>query len=443
MPRLAECGIAEVPLRGAGPGGARLPLHVVRLGARTSKRASEPLFLLAGGPGQAASEAFAAFVPFFEGLNLKRDLVMVDQRGTGRSAPLDCDIPGGLAEQLSADSFEDVARRCARELERDVGDYLTVNAADDLDAVRAGLGYPRIDLLGVSYGTRLALVYAARHPERARALVLDGVAPPWMQLPLSFAADAERALEAHAERCSRGACGKAFGDVRAELDAVLDALEEEPRQVSVPHPGTGEPLRFELTRDGFALALRSLLYAPELAALVPFTIARAHAGDFAPFVAQAALFTESAQEHMSLGLMLSVACNEDVAQIDPAAVEPATRGTFLGDAAVRSFREACAEWPRAEVTTDPRSPLDTPALLLSGELDPVTPPRWGDDALTDLPRGRHLVVPGMGHGVSIRSCVPKLLRQFLDAPDAVEALDASCLQDEAPPFFVDALGPEP
>jgi len=328
------------------------------------------------------------------------------------------------------------AKSCAANLDRDVGAYLTNDAADELDAVRDALGYARIDVLGASYGTRLGLVYARRHPASLRAMVLDGLAPPWMAIPQSFAEDGERALDAVLKRCEASACGKAFPSVRQDLDALLASLAREPQHVEVAHPRTGEPLELDITHDGFALGIRSLLYAPEAVALLPFIIERANKGDFSPFVALSALFSETAEEHMSLGLLFTVVCNEDLPRSKPSGA----RG-FVGDAALASFRDACAAWPKVKVPEDyyARVKLDAPALLLSGELDPVTPPRWGDDVLRDLPRGRHVVVPGMGHGVTIRSCVPDLIRRFLNAPEA--ELDASCLRDEAPPFFIDAAGP--
>jgi pimeloyl-ACP methyl ester carboxylesterase len=271
--------------------------------------------------------------------------------------------------------------------------------------------------------------------------MLDGVAPPWMAIPESFAADGQRALDAMLARCEASACGRAFPDLKSDLDTLLTSLAEEPQQIELMHPRSGEPLSFELTRGGFARELRLLLYAPEIVALLPYTLARAKKGDYAPFVAETVLVEETAAENMSFGLLLTVVCSEDVPRI----VAPLDGGGFLGTVTVEAFRKACAAWPSAAVPESfyERAPLDVPALLLSGELDPVTPPRWADDVLRDLPRGRHLVVPGMGHGVSVRSCVPRLLRTFLQAPEDVATLDASCLADEAPPFFIHAAGPPP
>jgi pimeloyl-ACP methyl ester carboxylesterase len=399
--------------------------------------------LLAGGPGQAATKTFAPLIPVFARLNLDRDLLLIDIRGTGASAPLDCPSPDALGEQFRVGAMAETAARCLPTLDADPTQYTTEIIADDLDDVRAALGYLQIDMLGISYGTRLAMVYARRHPERLRAMVLDSVAPTWMAIPSSFPLDAQSALDAVLSRCSRDAdCVGAFGDSQKRLDEVLASL---PRPVDVNHPSSDEPVHFELGRAGFASLLRSLLYSPELAALLPLTIDRAARGDFDAFVAQASMLADKSQDGMSLGLMLSVICSEDLPRIDEREAQKNAEGSFVGSAVLDEFRSACATWPRATIPDayHERVTLDAPSLLLSGQLDPVTPARWAEQALATLPRGRHLVVPGMAHGVSFRGCAPRLVRQFLEAPDKLTELDADCLEDDAPPFFVDESGPPP
>jgi pimeloyl-ACP methyl ester carboxylesterase len=439
--RVAECGEVSVDEDRAKPG-TKIGLRVVLLRANGSAQAPDPLFLLAGGPGQAASEAFGPILPYMSRLNMARDIVLVDQRGTGQSAPFGCPVTDDLVEQMRVDALERSVERCVPKLSRDTSLYTTEAAADDLDDVRRALGYEQINLLGMSYGTRLAMVYARRHPDRLRSMVLDGVAPPWMKIPASFAADAQRALDLLLARCAVGPCGKHFPTTAADLSALLDELEEHPREITVPHPRTGEPLRMELTRAVLAQGVRTLLYSPELSALLPYTIARAKAGDFATFVAQTAMFVDASYDKMSLGLMLSVVCREDVERIQPADITGSNE-SFLSDAVVTEFRSACVRWPHgtADAALFERVKLQVPTMVLSGELDPVTPRRWGDDVLEDLPNGRHFVVPGMSHGVTVRSCMPGLVRRFIEAPAQLTSIDASCVSDDAPPFFIDAAGP--
>ncbi|MBW2456197.1 MAG: alpha/beta fold hydrolase [Deltaproteobacteria bacterium] len=442
--RECECGQLEVYENRQTREGRKIPLRIVRYPAQGSARQPDPLFLLAGGPGQAASEAYVPMLPAFGDIGLDRDLVLVDQRGSGSSAALDCAPPDDLADELRDDALEKLTKECRASQVGDLEQYTTAASADDLDDVRAALGYDRINLLGASYGTRLALVYAKRHETHVRSLVLDGVAPPDMTLPLSFAPDGQRALELILNRCEADdACRRAFPDLGDKLDGLLERLAAEPAQVSVRHPTTGKPLRFELTRDGFAQSLRNIMYSPELVALLPLTITQAAEGDFASFIALVALFVESS-EGMSIGLTLSVLCREDVSHIAEAQIAKQSAGSFLGRSITDSFRRACEAWqvPRGPAETSAPVHSNAPTLALSGEADPATPPRWAERALQHLPNGRHVVVPTMGHGVSFRGCVPRLIRQLLDDPASVGTMDVSCADEiQAPRFFIDTAGP--
>jgi pimeloyl-ACP methyl ester carboxylesterase len=442
---LAECGELEVFENRQAKTGRKIPLRIVRLPARGSSPQADPLFLLAGGPGQAASEAYVPMLGLFGDIRLERDLVLVDQRGSGSSAALDCPVPESLAEQFRDGGLARVAKACRADLAADPDQYTTPISADDLDDVRAALGYDQINLYGASYGTRLALVYAGRHANRVRSLVLDGVAPPDMRLPLSFAADGQRALDLILKRCeAEAACHRAFPKLAATLDGLLAGLAAEPAQVSLRHPTTGEPLELEISRTAFAQGIRDIMYSSELVALLPLTITEAAEGDFSGFVALMALFAASAREGMSIGLTLSVLCREDVGHITDGQLAEHTAQSFLGPSIVEDFRDACGAWQIAggpEGIADPvRS--QAPTLALSGEMDPATPPRWADQALRTLPRGRHVVVPTMGHGVAIRGCVPRLIQELLDEPAALASMDVSCADDiQAPRFFIDAAGP--
>jgi pimeloyl-ACP methyl ester carboxylesterase len=438
-----ECGTLEVAENPALEGGRRISLRVVRLRARDEEPAADPIFLLAGGPGQAATEAYPPLLPYFAAIARRRDLVMIDQRGTGSSGPLDCPAEEGLESELADGALGRLAERCRAGLEGDLTQYTTARAADDLEAVRRALGYGPIDLVGVSYGTRLALEFARRHPESVRALVIDGVAPRSMKIPLSFAKDAQSALEGVARACSEEtSCRDRFGALAPRVQKALDGL---PRKVVLRDPREGDRLELTLTRAVVASALRGLLYSPELMALLPLTLEQAEAGEFQSLIAQAALLGESGEEGLSLGLMLSVVCSEDVARIGDDEVLRETAGTFLGSTVVDEFRAACRGWPRAELEPGFEEPVraDVPVLALSGDLDPATPPRWAEDAVATLPRSRHLVVPGASHGTLMRSCTASLVADYLDAPEALDALDASCLSRAAAklPFFIDFAGP--
>ena len=443
--RMAECATVEVFENRKLRRGRKVPLRVVVLRARGNSPKPDPLFLLAGGPGQAASEAFGPILTRFGGIANERDIVMVDQRGTGRSGPLDCEEEEGLAAQLREGSLERMAKLCVTTLskERDLTKYVTPVAADDLDEVRAALGYQRINLLGVSYGTRLALVYARRHPDSVRSIVIDGVAPTDMAIPASFAVDGQRALDGVLRAChEEEPCRRAFGDLRSHLKAYLSVLASEHAQMQVRHPRSGKPLSLSVSRAVITQLLRGFLYAPELVALFPLTVQRMTEGRYQSFIAQTVTLGEAAQEEMSHGLFLSVVCAEDLPRIDEALLS-GSDGTMIGRAIVQELRDACAFWPRAELDPGYARPTKSkaPTLILSGELDPVTPPRWGEHVLAHLPNGRHVVVPEAGHGVSMRGCLPSVIRDFIDAA-SVKELKTDCVKDyHRPDFFIDYAGP--
>ena len=445
LPAEALCGAVTVPERRDDATGRELSLRVVVVPARAARQ-PDAVFLLAGGPGQAASEAFAPLLPVLRDLGKDRDLVLVDQRGTGASSALACPPePTDVASLLGEEPLDEGARACAASLAGvDLGAYTTDAAAADLDLVRAALGYERVDLLGVSYGTRLALAFAARFPERVRALVLDSVVAPDLVLPVEAAVDAQRALDALFANCAADAdCARAYPDLAQRFAALLARLGASPARVSLADPRTGRPVRTTVGRGAFARALRSLLYSAELAALVPLVVDRAERDDFAPLAAALSLVAGAASESVSAGLYLAVTCQEDMPRVSPSALARSD-ATFVGRTLHDELARACGLFPAWTSAPPPASlVVEVPALALSGALDPVTPPHWAEEALRSLPRGRSIVVPGASHHVLPVGCVPRLVRDFVAAADA-SGLDASCLDGRRrPPFFLDAAGPRP
>ncbi len=441
------CGTYQVWEDRAAQSGRKIDLRVAVVPALRREHEPDPLFLLAGGPGQGATD-YGALIPIaFREVHRQRDIVLVDLRGTGGSHPLDCEFGDPLASLGGATEAFDT-RPCLQSLrsKADPRLYTTEPAVDDLDEVRAALGYERVNLWGGSYGTRAALVYARRHPDRVRGVVLDGAAPFEIKLPLWNAWGAQRALDRMAADCRADRnCRTAFPRFREELTELLSKLDASPVRLTLPHPRTGRPMTMEVSRSGFASGLRGLLYVPAHASLVPYMVHEAAAGNFTPFAALTLETAAWAPETMSLGLTLSVLCAEDVQRLARAEEEAATRGTYLGGSEIEAWRQMCSSWPRGPLPAevDRVVPLDTPALILSGDLDPVTPPRWGEAMAAHFPRSRHVVVPGTGHNTSTTGCVPKLIARFLEA-DSAEKLDASCVRTvRRPPFVIDASGTAP
>ena len=376
-----------------------------------------PLFFLAGGPGQAATQLVGGVMPALRGVNEERDLVFVDQRGTGASAPLEC--PEGddsLASRFSAELLED---DCLPTLDADTTQFVTPIAMDDLDNVRAALGYEQIQLFGGSYGTRAALVYARRHPERLERMVLDGVVPTNMTLYETFAVDGQASMERLYEDAPA---------TRGDIEAILARLPEE---ATVQHPRTGETETLTIEAEVFAAQLRGLMYQSALRAMVPWTLSRAEEGDWTPFVAETTALSDSVG--LSVGMHLAVVCSEDVPRFTGVDLS----ATMLGDSLVRLAEKSCADWPRAELPAGYHEPVswDGPVLLLSGELDPATPPRWAEEAAKTLPNSTHHVIPNTGHGTLSVPCVARQIEAFLEG-EATEACSPA-----ASPFFVDRLGP--
>jgi pimeloyl-ACP methyl ester carboxylesterase len=440
----AECGSLTVPEDRAAPGGRTIDLRVVVVPAINRDSAADPLLLLAGGPGQAASEAFTPLLPALAQVNLSRDLVLVDQRGTGASNPLSC--PLEEADAAISDDPADPAlqawwRDCLAALDADPAQYTTEAAAYDLDAVRAALGYEQVSLLGVSYGTRAALAYLRLFPERVRALVLDGVVPPELPIGAAMGRDGQRAIDLTFAACQADSvCLEAFPGLPEAFTALLAGLEAEAPLVELADPFTGAPAEVRLTRDLAAATIHGLSYAPETAALIPLLIHTSRQGDLRPLAAQSLITARQLADSVDLGMRASVICAEDAPRFPATAAEG-----YLGDLMLRSLGSACEVWPRGAVSAGLGAPVtaDVPALLLSGERDPVTPPAYGEAVAAGLPNSLHLVAAGQGHNIFFRGCLPTLVAEFLAAGSAA-GLDTSCVERLGPtPFFTSFTGPRP
>jgi pimeloyl-ACP methyl ester carboxylesterase len=379
----------------------------------------------------------------------RRDLVFIDQRGTGGSNPLNCDLFNPADPQSYFGYFfplEEV-KKCRQQLEpkADLTLYTTPIAMDDLDEVRAALGYEQVNIFGASYGTRAALVYLKQHPKRVRTLTLQGVAPTNQYMPLDFAQANERAVLGIIGECGTDeACNKAFPNLRAEAKAVLDRLMQGPVEVEVQHQEAGSRrqetgnreasrTRVKLSRDLAMEAIRYMLYGTQGAGRVPLFLHLAAQGDFSP-LAQAAL--DSRRRIVatgSNGLYLSITCAEDLPWIKPGEGERLAANTFLGDYRLRQQREACELWPRATIPSDYNVPTkeSAPVLILTGEWDPVTPPSNGDAVAKHLPNSLHVVVPDGAHGIDGLEgidCIERLHAEFVER-GMVKGLDMSCVRN--------------
>jgi len=446
-PAGAYCGTFEVPENRATGQGRRIALKIVVAPALRRDAAPDPLFILEGGPGAGAATLAGDRLPMFRRFRTDRDLVFVDQRGTGESNRLGCDPTPEEMEELTVDDELAMARlrRCLAGLDADPRLYTTPIAMDDLDDVRRFLGYQQISLWGGSYGTRAALVYLRQHETAVRAVVLDGVAPQDMRLPLHTARDAQRALDRLLADCAAdAACAAAFPALADDARALFARLEAERPLVQGVHPRTGRPLELRLSRREAALVVFRALYVPEVASLLPRVLTDAARGDYQGLLALAfSAAPEGDKRDMATGMHLSVVCAEDLPRITPADRVVADASGFLGAAMFDAQYAACAFWPTGDVPASYYAPIVSakPVLILSGADDPVTPPTWGEHVAPHLTASRHIVVPGAGHITLTRGCVPQLVETFLRTA-SVNGLDPACTGVlSRPPFFVTPTGP--
>ncbi len=446
----AECTTLDVPEDYAKPDGRRIALFIARVPAISGRKAPDPLFLLAGGPGMAATDMYPGVAGAFTRIGRDRDLILVDQRGTGRSNPLHCDSDAD--DSLDPDPVQLLAltRACLQTLGRRAAleQYTTSVAVRDLEQVRMTLGYPQINLYGVSYGTRVAQHYLRRYPARTRSLILDGVVPPTLALGPDIALDAEAALQRILARCAADQrCAQRFGNPERDYRRLRARLEREPIDVRYADPVSGAPQDVRFTSRHLGVVLRLQSYSSATASLVPLALEQAAEHD--NFVMLAALFAMISQgltDALAVGMHHSVVCTEDVPRIDLGSVDRTRlEATYLGASQLDALIAICGLWPRGVLDPDLHQPLasDVPVLLLSGSDDPVTPPNYAEAAAAQLSVARHLVLDGQGHGQIGVSCMGSVIAAFVRDRKPAE-LDVSCLQRiRPPPFFLSPAGPAP
>ncbi len=440
----ALCGVVKRALDPARPQGPQIELHYAVLPALARNKKPDPVFFFAGGPGQSAIDLAPAIGAMLGRFSNRRDIVLVDQRGTGKSAPLLCepeDLAQPLAEQFDQKRQRERQSLCLERLKAlphgDLRFYTTTIAMADADAVRAALGAEKINLIGGSYGTRAVLEYQRQFPQRVRRAVIDGVAPPDMALPASFSPDNQAALDALFDACAKDKACDAREPRLAERWRALRASL--PRKVTLAHPLTGRSESFELTPELLLGMVRGPLYAPALAAALPTAIGDAARGRFEPLAGVAMAFSGSRRApQLAAGMHFAVVCAEDFPRLAQTADRP---GTDFGETFAEMYREVCPRIARGEVPAAfyevPPAPAAT--LVLSGGIDPATPPRHGERVAKALgANARHVLVPNAGHGVMGIGCMRDVLYRFIDAAADAEALkvDTACVTAiPRPPMF--------
>ena len=425
VPGPARCGTYSVWENRETKRGRQIDLSIIVLEALTTSRKPDPLFMLAGGPGDAPSFNASFFSHAFAKVRQTRDLVLVDLRGTGKSNALTCpelaqpDASGVLdADFLSVPAV--VACRTRFEQTTDLRQYTTQIAVEDLDEVRQALGYKQINLYGTSYGTRVAQVFMRRHPSSLRTVSMKGIVPPSMASPESHARFGQDAWQNLVDRCKRDQqCAQSYPTLDTDLETLLKRLEGSPLFET--------PVKLRVSPGLFAESFRAFLYSPESAARAPALLRDLIAGK--PGLVENSLGVRRllGGDRLAAGFFLSVSCTEDVPFL-PENIRPLGAGTFSGDYRLRQQIKACSVWPAGKASANHRQPTKSniPTLLMSGEFDPVTPPAGGKEVLRGLTRGLHVVVRNNGHPMgSAEQCIGDMISAFIDKGSVVR-LDHSC-----------------
>lgn len=437
VPGDAQCGFLSVPENWKRRRGESIRLWLVRLPA-TSAPSDRAIFIFQGGPGQGASTLSDFYARVYGGARATHDIILMDQRGTGRSNPLNCDFGGSPAapQRYLADLFDpEVIRRCRNALaaQADLTQYTTSAAVRDAEAVRQALRYDRIDLYGTSYGTRVAMEYARRYPSRVRTLTLKGTVAPDVTAPAEFPADVERSVQLMLRDCGASSeCAAAFPSLGADLQAAMMKLEAAPIAAKLP-----DGKQVMLSRGMFGASVRTMLQATSLRSELPLLLRSAAQGNWTPYVTRVLELRKAAQSGVASGLMLSVLCSEDVPYLNLAKARQAGRSTVLGTYWLDQLTAACRLWPRGKVPADWRTPFKIPAptLLISGDLDPATPPAAAERARQYLNHSLHLIAPGGSHSFTgMNGCIDVAMSTFLTA-GRLDAVEPNCASKISAPSF--------
>jgi pimeloyl-ACP methyl ester carboxylesterase len=374
-------------------------------------------------------------------IHQNRDIVLVDQRGTGESNPLRC-LDSKTDEALTDAQVIERLQSCPERLDADLRFYTTEIAMQDLDAVRAALGYETINIYGASYGTRAALTYLRMYPKHVRTVTLDAVVDPGFIMFMDAARDGQKSLDFFFSRCAADpACQSIYPELKTEFGELLKRLDAAPVKITIPHPVTNKPLILIVTRRMVTNMVFNALYSPDLVATLPLAMHAAYAdGNYSPLISQAYMLDAGLYD----GMFYAVTCTEDAPLISAPEAEKLSQDSLFGNR-TKDFVEVCARWPKGSVSADFRVPIvsNVPVLIFSGDADPITPPWHAEKVAASLGNEMHLLFKGMGHGNVSSRCTTNLLKNFLDGASTI-GLDTTCVAGiEPPPFFVDFSGPRP
>lgn len=427
-----QCGTYSAPENYSQPEDVKIDINFVVLPAIDSSQEKLPLMFLAGGPGQAAAELSAQIYSGFSEIRKTRDLILIDQRGTGKSHPLQCednkeiDPYTAIPEDFSLADIE----QCLTQLTGDLSQYNSENAIRDFDAIRAALGHQQVHIYGGSYGTRAGLVYMRMFPEALKSVVLDSVGP--IEVPIGlFGKSAEKSFIKLIENCqNETSCAGQYPELAKEFSAITDKLSAAPVTVEIAHPRLGTNIEFTISKDKFISTVQMQLYSMQTRSLLPLLIHQAYLGDYKPLAGMIA--QSEGGMGIYVGLHFNIVCNEDIPQISADMKAADADNNFAKGMSLDMVTEACSVWPKYQPSDEFYRTVDAdiPTLILSGELDPVTPASNGEKSHANLPNSHHIISKNNAHIVASSVCGIKIVNEFLEKQSPTE-LDESCL-DELP-----------
>ncbi len=444
----AKCGVLSVPEDYSTPDGRQIEIHVAVVPARNSESRRAPIFHFEGGPGASAIEYYGlAWYSAYVDLNEQHDIVLIDQRGTGKSASLQCtEITNAAFDDLARDlspetELEESKQRLAACLTRlaatnDPQHYITANLARDTDAVRAALGYEKINLFGSSYGTWLGQFYLRQFGANVNAAVLEGTVGPWDKPFLLANTHAEAAIQRVFDLCAAdAACNRAYPDLNAKLAQALARLQT-PVRVTGTSSLTGKSYPVVLNAPRLLTALRTMPYQASLIGSLPQAVSQAASGTY---TLPATVLIAAAEQPISYGMNLSIVCAEDAAFYTEALLESIPQSAMFSGVPTDTYTDVCRVWRSAELEAADVAPIssDVPTLFLSGDFDPITPPAFTEATQARFPNSSVARFPNQGHTILPNNlCAQRLVSAFYTDPSLH---DTACTANDAAIAFVGAL----
>lgn len=437
----AKCGTFSVAENRQNPS-RLIDLNIAVIHSASVNKLKDPVIMLAGGPGQSAVDTYPSVTHAFNGILKDRDVYLIDQRGTGKSNILKCEFDKDVQQKLIdyPELIPQELENCVSKLDADTRYYTTTESIKDLEEVREDLGIKKWNLIGISYGTRKALTYMKMYPDSIRSVILDGVLPQQEAMPQSHEKNLVNALRKQFEQCqNQSACREEFGDVEQQMWKLLDDTEKENPVIKLENFLTGDYEDVTLKKSMLAGAIRMFSYSSSTMRLLPLMIARANHGQPETIASQANMIGEMLSKGLS-NVELSILCAEDMPFYKDYQAE---NDNLFGEDMIENIRKSCEVWPHSTVDESFKEPVksDLPVLLLSGELDPVTPPEFAELTMQTLSNSQHLIAKGQGHNVFPLGCMPGIITDFINEPE--QELDTECMNDfNYEPFFINMMGPE-